>query len=712
MFENRNRTVGLVIVTALVIIWGRVAYLQLALGPWYRASFVGGEVRTRQFPAPRGTIRSADGLELALDRCDADLAVHYRYLERPADESWLTRQALSRLSRRQRRDPERLKQSKQELIAEIRFMWRSVAELTDTSEEELERRAAVVQRRVERIVESVNRRQRERWEREKENSQNQTGESNTADIRLDSANWGSSFRRLCEWLSNNPPQSPSELVPITVVEQNQYHTLVENLSADSLLELTANPERYPGVELNQKIRRVYPQRESACAVVGYVEPRRDETAEEIDLLESGVGRSGLEGFYESQLRGIPGQIREQVITGGLVARVLGGRAPQPGRAITLTLDWRLQRFAEELLERELRKAASLPESPGRLSSGAAIVMDVRTGAVLVAASVPRFDLNIAAQPNSAAAIQLAQQQDSPLFNRVVQMALPPGSVFKPVTAVAALQKGFDPQEPYFCRGYLRDPDSFRCLIYRHFGVGHESVRLHEALVRSCNVYFFRVSERIGWEEIVRWGEAFGFGSKTGIDLAEEESGMLPAHERNSRGQWGTPEGEMKSLAIGQGPLLATPVQVAVMMAAIANDGYRVVPHVRRDSFQPPRPVAGLEPHLDRSLLLVRRALEQVVADSRGTGHEHVFLLSIAIAGKTGTAQSGSPRGDHAWFAGYVPAGDPKFALVVVLEHAGAGGIAAGPVAREIVLEMLDRGVFSVPPDIAGGKDLESESTRH
>jgi penicillin-binding protein 2 len=131
-----------------------------------------------------------------------------------------------------------------------------------------------------------------------------------------------------------------------------------------------------------------------------------------------------------------------------------------------------------------------------------------------------------------------------------------------------------------------------------------------------------------------------------------------------------------------------------MMAAIANGGQRVVPHVRRDAFQPPRPIDGIDTKSDRSLAVVRQALERVVSDSRGTGHEHVFLREIEIAGKTGTAQSGSPRGDHAWFAGYVPANNPRFAIVVALEHAGSGGHAAGPIARDLVRRMLELGYFS------------------
>jgi penicillin-binding protein 2 len=169
------------------------------------------------------------------------------------------------------------------------------------------------------------------------------------------------------------------------------------------------------------------------------------------------------------------------------------------------------------------------------------------------------------------------------------------------------------------------------------------------------------------------------------------------------------DGDVKALAIGQGTVLATPVQVAVMMSAIANGGQRVVPHVRRDAFQPPRPMDGIDSSADQSLAVVREALRQVVSDPHGTGHEHVFLPQLEIAGKTGTAQSGSPRGDHAWFAGYVPARNPRFAIVAVLEHAGSGGHAAGPLARELVRQMLELGCLS-PTDPSQVLDASKPKT--
>jgi penicillin-binding protein 2 len=339
--------------------------------------------------------------------------------------------------------------------------------------------------------------------------------------------------------------------------------------------------------------------------------------------------------------------------------------------------------------------------------------------VLVAAAAPRFDLNVACEPSSDEARALITRSDSPLFNRIVQMTLAPGSTFKPVSAMAALKNGIDPNETYFCRGYLHRPDKWRCLIYRNVGIGHETVTMHDALVRSCNVYFFQLAERLGADALIQWGQAFGFGRRTGIDLIGEQAGTLAiarsapgsGNERDrSRTGVASPvrprsDAAALGLAIGQGPVEATPLQVAVMMAAIANGGLRVIPHLYRDAFQPPLPIDGIDTSRDTALHEIQRALEQVVADHRGTGHEHVYLPEIEIAGKTGTAQSGSALGDHAWFAGYAPANKPRVAVVVALEHAGSGAAGAGPLARDLIRRMGELGYFSDAEPVASSEIL-------
>ncbi len=289
------------------------------------------------------------------------------------------------------------------------------------------------------------------------------------------------------------------------------------------------------------------------------------------------------------------------------------------------------------------------------------------------------------------------------------MAIPPGSVFKTVTAVALLRAAnLDPQEPFFCQGYLHRPDRQRCAIYRRQGVGHGEIGLADALAQSCNVYFFHHCGRLGLEPLVDWARRFGFGRPTGVDLPGEAAGGLPdpATARH-------PDSQAQLLSNCQGPVTTTPLQVARMMAAVANGGQLITPHLvsrlglpertaddttdedLADAIHvpPPQPIAGLRPG---TLAAVRQGLKRVVSDPRGTAHATVRLDSIAVAGKTGTAETGGDRGDHAWFAGYVPAKRPKLALVVVLEHAGEAATAAGPVARRLVLRMQQLDMLPPP----------------
>jgi len=262
---------------------------------------------------------------------------------------------------------------------------------------------------------------------------------------------------------------------------------------------------------------------------------------------------------------------------------------------------------------------------------------------------------------------------------------------------------------------LDQPDRYRCYIYRHYGVGHGDLNLSQAICRSCNVYFFQGARKIGPGSLVHWAERFGVGQPTGIDLPGEPSGNLPqppASQRSSgiveadfeeadRSDSPWYPGDTLGLAIGQSRLTVTPMQMARVMAAIANDGNLVTPHLVRGRgpmaqakelpSQPihppePRPIPGLT---EGTLARIREGLEMVVAHHQGTGYDTVRLPEVKIAGKTGTAEVGGGRPDHAWFAGYVPADRPKFAFAVVLEHAGSGGKNAGPVARQAVETLLD-----------------------
>ena len=331
-------------------------------------------------------------------------------------------------------------------------------------------------------------------------------------------------------------------------------------------------------------------------------------------------------------------------------------------------------------------------------------MDVNTGAILAAASAPKFDPNLFVRDDAGQLAALFADPSKPLFNRVCSMAIPPGSTFKVVTAAALLESGtVDPRQPFFCQGYLHQPDRQRCEIYVGQGIGHGDVTLADALAVSCNVYFFHFAGLMGPRPLVEWAERFGFGRPTGVDLPGEAAGTLPAFESSSAARNPFRSNAMNSvlqMAIGQGSLTATPLQVLCMTAAVANGGRLVTPHVA-SRVRACTHAVGAGEREDRvrasthptTLQAIREGLRRVVADPKGTAHGTVYIESIAVAGKTGTAETGGDRPSHAWFAGYAPADEPKLAFVVVLEYAGDAATAAGPVAKRLVLRMEELGLL-------------------
>ncbi|MCH7686406.1 MAG: hypothetical protein IH899_06960 [Planctomycetes bacterium] len=381
----------------------------------------------------------------------------------------------------------------------------------------------------------------------------------------------------------------------------------------------------------------------------------------------------------------------------------------------------LQKQVEELLDQiiGIESTAGEDDSTGKASAGGCVVvLNVHNGAVLAAASAPRFDLNLMIHPDPVEWKRISEDPRRPFFHRATEMTIAPGSVFKTLTAVAVLESGIiDPDEPFFCQGFLDTPNRHRCYIYRHYGIGHGETDLNHAIYRSCNVYFYNAARRMGPEPIVEWARKFGFGQPTGIDLPGERGGNLPippslrpirlvSADDQQQSHRGDPwySGDTLGLAIGQSRLTATPLQIVRMMAAIANGGILVTPHVVDNSGptvvdsddlnsapnRAPRRIPGLS---EETLNRVREGLRNVVHHPRGTGYKRVRLEEMTIAGKTGTAEVGGEKRDHAWFAGYVPAENPRYAFVVVLEHAGTGGQNAGPVAKQLVQLMLNLGLL-------------------
>jgi penicillin-binding protein 2 len=713
-----QRLLGLFVlmILPLVGIAARLAQLQTVQQSAYTAPFHQTRIVAEELPARQGRILAADGAVLADDVVTHDLLVHYRWLEEPVDRRWLRGKAWERLSRGERRQSAVVASEEQAIRARREQLWHDLSQLTGRSRSELQTAARETQIRVERIWQSVNERRQQRLAKS-------VAAPQLPDVRRP-AFWQQLWD---DWRAEltQPPERISD-APIVVREQEEYHVLLTGISPEVAAEIAAAPGRYPGVKTTVRTRRVYPHGDLAAHLLGARTPLRDDEPAPFDLHPGDpIGRSGLERQYDDVLQGRRGEMQHVINRQGEVIESTIVREPEHGRDLVLTIDLPLQRRAEQLLDVALTVVPTpgddqSPEAPAVSppAGGCLIALDVRTGAVLTAACAPRFDANLLVAADAARWAAVMADPRKPLFPRVTRMALPPGSVFKAVTAAALLETGvMHPDETTPCIGYLDQPDQHRCLIFRHYGVGHNHIALADALARSCNVYFFRGARRMGPEPLADWATRFGLGQPTGLDLPGEAAGTLPRPGRQPDGtsrRWYA--GDTLGLAIGQSTMTATPLQIARVMAAIANDGELVTPHlvasggpmtvddplgtdVRPVFAHPdPVPIAGLHPG---TLAAIREGLERVVQDSHGTGFRTVRLDEVTIAGKTGTAEAGGGRSDHAWFAGYAPADHPRVAFAVVLEHGGSGGKTAGPVAREFVRTLLKTGLIGTDRAVAG-----------
>jgi len=697
----------------------RLAHLQLVL----QSDFVDGFDQTYEIqeaiPARSGRILAVDGTVLAGEEPRYDLQVHYRLIQQTPDPRWLRSEALRQLSSRDRRQPERVSAAQQEILDRHNALWQVLARLVGRSQAELEATRKQVEQRVARIRVEVEQRRRQRVTPEPE----PTGKvSGNALSRF----WSS----VTEELTRTPRRS-FDAEPL--VEEVGFHTVAADVSPEVRAEIEAHPARYPGVRIFVQSRRIYPRQDLASHLLG---SRTSVTAEEVaESAETAApaatasrpiresrGRSGLERTYDEHLSGISGLKRMIRNRRGEVIRSEVIREPRHGRDLVVTLDVAVQQRAESLLDDALttvtpagavddQSTDSRSEQPTCPQGGCVVAMDIHSGAILAAAAAPRFDLNLLIQPDPDRWQTLLDDPRKPLFPRVTHMALAPGSVFKPIVAIAGMQSGvLDPDLPVLCHGYLDRPDQHRCLIYRHHRAGHGELGLAGALCRSCNVYFFKAARAMGPQALVDWSRRFGIGEPTGIDLPSESSGHLPSPEETVKGvrrKWYP--GDTLGLSIGQADLLVTPLQMVRVMAALANGGRLVTPHLASSAgpsrlgeastlaelgHNETRPIPDLAPE---ALAHVQEGLEMVVNHPAGTAHQTVFLREVRIAGKTGTAESQGV--DHAWFAGYAPAEQPRIAFVVVLEQGGSGGKAAGPLARKLVQTLAELGLIGTPTNL-------------
>ncbi len=455
--------------------------------------------------------------------------------------------------------------------------------------------------------------------------------------------------------------------------------LAENLTLADVSQISVAQLEYPEFEIDIEHLRVYRHGPLTAHALGYLgEATQADLARRPGAYHSGdlVGRKGMERVFDLHLRGSDGERELIVDSRGRTREEHGRKAAVAGKNLHLTLDLELQQEAARYLGDR---------------AGSAVALDPRSGEVLMLVSAPSYNPNLFTRRlNSEQWSELIESPHHPLQNRTIQNAHPPGSVFKMVLAVAGLSEGaVRPTDSVFCSGsttiYNRRN---RCWLRR----GHGWVNMRTAIKESCDIYFYLLGQKLGINRIAHYARLFGLGSATGFDIPGEKAGLIPDTQWSlaSRGSPWYP-GETISVAIGQGPILVTPLQIAGMTAALANGGRLITPHLARGRRSSPS--APIAVDLD-AVEIVREAMWAVVNEDRGTGRS-ARLPNVQIAGKTGTAQVVEQRTwtrneelpeahrDHAWFVSFAPLEAPELVVVAFVEHGGHGSEAAAPLAKRI-----------------------------
>jgi penicillin-binding protein 2 len=498
------------------------------------------------------------------------------------------------------------------------------------------------------------------------------------------------------------------------------------LNEEEMARFAVHRYQFTGVDIHARLARHYPLKEMAVHAIGYVSAINEQDLKQIDSAEyagtSLIGKLGVEGAYESQLHGKPGY-REILVNAagrpverqGDYAPELNTRAPIAGEDLILGLDMRVQRVAEEALAGK---------------RGSVVALDPKTGDIIALVSTPGFDPNDFVRGISVAQYSaLSSSIDVPLLNRALRGAYPPGSTVKPLYALAAQKYGvFTPQQIQYCPGFFQLPGSSN--KYRDDEVHHD-VDMRSAISRSCDVYFYRLAERMGIDHMHEFMSAFGYGELTGIDIPGEKPGLYASPEwkrrvfkRKADQVWFP--GETVSMGIGQGPITVTPLQQAHFAAEIAERGQIVAAPRLVAATRAPGSTAVVprDPLLMKPVNMATDEQWQVVFDGMegtvlpgGTAHVAGAGAKYKWAGKTGTAQvvtvkqtestkhkdADERKREHAWFIAFAPAEDAKIAVSVLVENAGFGATNAAPIARKVIDSYLLSDEPSAPPPAAPAK---------
>lgn len=475
--------------------------------------------------------------------------------------------------------------------------------------------------------------------------------------------------------------------------------LKRDITRDLLAVIEAHQFDLPGIHIDIEPTRNYIHKKTAAHLIGYLgEINKEELASgKFPNVRSGdsIGRYGVEKSFEADLQGKRGGHQVEVDVNGRVIKILKTVEPVSGKDLVLTMDLSLQQKAESLLGE---------------NDGAVVALDPSNGDVLVMASSPSFDQNDFIGGISSKKWQaLRDDPGRPMNNKAIQAEYPPASTYKTITALAGLEeKVIDRNSTFFCPGFYKFGNR-RYHCWNRYG--HGNLNVVDAIAQSCDVFFYQAGEKVGVNALARYAHGSGLGRLTGIRLAHERPGLIPTSawkKKRFKEPWQA--GETLSISIGQGFNLVTPLQMAVFISAVGNNGTlyrpRLVRSVQDAKGQVIREIepdiTGGLPASKKNLAVVRQGLLEVVHGNRGTARR-IRLPGIQIAGKTGTAQVFSRKAgekfnnkklrrtlqDHAWFVCYAPAQNPKIAIAVIIEHGEHGSSSAAPVARELIHAYLE-----------------------
>lgn len=436
--------------------------------------------------------------------------------------------------------------------------------------------------------------------------------------------------------------------------------------------------------------RFYPFSEVTCHLIGYTGRMNEQEKNEqsiYNISDFNIGKSGIEKYYEHKLRGEFGYKKVEVNAFGKQVREITNVASKSGADIHLNIDVNLQKQIQPYLNQQ---------------GCSAIVMDVTNGNILILAASPVFESNNFSKLSDDYWSSLTNDPYKPLINKTVQNCYPPGSVFKIITVLAALESGIKADKTFFCNGAsVLGTNSFRC--WNHHG--HGALDMLGAIKHSCNIYMYELSRIIGGDKILETARKFGFGSKTGIDLTPESSGFVPSKEwkkQKLKDPWTI--GDTFNLAIGQGFTTVTPIQLARFITAIASGKLYTPQIVKNDSeLQPKFQQICIDP---QNIKIIQEGLYNTVNVTGGTAYYNRILgENRQLAGKTGTSQVQAKasakddlsresiaweRRNHGLFIGFAPYHSPKYSITIFVDHGGGGSRAAAPIARKIMSDVLDK----------------------